>query len=815
MTTAELSPIMQRQYELEREMVRDGVDRYFREVANAKAKGREHTTRYGVNIMRTLIEPLARQIEEWREKALYGTPGRRASAAVVLEDQNASVLAYIVVKQTISKMSLHNGVKFLSLAVQIGRAAEDEARFDFYSRENGALYNGILRQLKDRTMHEGYQRGHMIRAMRKYGYEFEGWGRATRVHVGTALVHCLVEATGLWQLAHVREGRRTTGMLTPKEELVALVSQMEEQCAILAPSKFPMIVEPAPWEGPYGGGYHFLPDPLPLITGFTDNRQMRAVEKADMSSVYEAVNAIQSTPWRVNRGVLDVANTLWARNTDQPFAGLPAPRQLEIPPKPADVSENEEARSAWRREAAATYRANYASTTKRVSVNSTLYTATRFADEEAIYFPQQLCFRGRIYSSAPHLSPQGHDLSKGLLQFAEGKPINDDRALEWLMIHGANVFGEDKRSMDARLDWVEENEERILQVGDDPLSDLWWQHADKPFQFLAFCLDYTSFQREGWGYLSHLPIALDGSCNGLQHYSAMVRDREGGKAVNLVPAEEPADVYQLVADLTMDKLREMPVEVEHRAKWLELGVSRKLTKRPVMIVPYSGTRHAATKYTARYITDELPAHFGGEKEVFHAALCVTGAMWKAIDETVVSARKAMQFLTKTARSVAKSGNPMTWTTPDGFPVLQAYTVMEHRKVKTRMGGSLVYLTMREASKNQTIDVKAQCSAVAPNFVHSLDGTALRSYVLLARDNGINSFSMVHDSFGTHAADTEMSAACLRHAFVNMYSDHNVLEDFRAEAMEQVDEEHAEDVPNVPEFGDLDIAEVRHSPYFFA
>ena len=113
------------------------------------------------------------------------------------------------------------------------------------------------------------------------------------------------------------------------------------------------------------------------------------------------------------------------------------------------------------------------------------------------------------------------------------------------------VFGEDKCSMDARLDWVEENEARILQVGDDPLSDLWWQHADKPFQFLAFCLEYTAFQREGWGYVSHLPIALDGSCNGLQHFSAMVRDKEGGEAVNLVPADEPADVYQLVADRTM------------------------------------------------------------------------------------------------------------------------------------------------------------------------------------------------------------------------------------------------------------------------
>ena len=71
MTTAELSPIMQRQYALEREMVRDGVDRYFREVDQAKVKGREYTTRYGVNIMRTLIEPLTKHC------LLYTSPSPR------------------------------------------------------------------------------------------------------------------------------------------------------------------------------------------------------------------------------------------------------------------------------------------------------------------------------------------------------------------------------------------------------------------------------------------------------------------------------------------------------------------------------------------------------------------------------------------------------------------------------------------------------------------------------------------------------------------------------------------------------------------
>eukprot|EP00957_Ditylum_brightwellii_P006029 456829-Ditylum_brightwellii.AAC.1 len=36
---------------------------------------------------------------------------------------------------------------------------------------------------------------------------------------------------------------------------------------------------------------------------------------------------------------------------------------------------------------------------------------------------------------------------------------------------------------------------------------------------------------------------MDGSCNGLQHYAALGRDRVGGKAVNLCNENEPQDVY--------------------------------------------------------------------------------------------------------------------------------------------------------------------------------------------------------------------------------------------------------------------------------
>lgn len=60
------------------------------------------------------------------------------------------------------------------------------------------------------------------------------------------------------------------------------------------------------------------------------------------------------------------------------------------------------------------------------------------------------------------------------------------------------------------------------------------------YLFLYFADDPTTF-------ISHLPIYQDGSCNGLQHYAALGRDQEGGKEVNLVPAEKPSDVYSSVA----------------------------------------------------------------------------------------------------------------------------------------------------------------------------------------------------------------------------------------------------------------------------
>lgn len=49
------------------------------------------------------------------------------------------------------------------------------------------------------------------------------------------------------------------------------------------------------------------------------------------------------------------------------------------------------------------------------------------------YFPHNMDFRGRTYPIPPHLNHLGQDLCRGLLIFAEGKPLGPS-GLRWYVV---------------------------------------------------------------------------------------------------------------------------------------------------------------------------------------------------------------------------------------------------------------------------------------------------------------------------------------------------------------------------------------------
>ncbi len=86
-------------------------------------------------------------------------------------------------------------------------------------------------------------------------------------------------------------------------------------------------------------------------------------------------------------------------------------------------------------------------------------------------------------------------------------------------------------------------------------------------------------------------------------------------------------------------------------------------------------------------------------------------------------------------------------------------------------------------------------------------------VQFALEFEIDSFAMIHDSYGTLAADTETLRNCLRNAFCSMYDGQNVLQNFANDV--KVALPAGVTLPPVPPMGTLDITQVLQSDFFFA
>lgn len=814
--------LLNRQIDMELRAKERGIARFNDAFTRAQESGRGQDTEGGVFLIKQAVKPVADGISAYLDRSLNGGAGRRAVAAVILKDIDVDLLAYVTMSNIVSALALYRSRPVSAVATAIARALEMELKMAAFDEQKPSLYTAIMSRLKDTGSTQEHTAKVMRQAIGKYGVEWDGWNVSERILLGAALVETAVQATGFAELEHVRVGHnKFSYIMRPSAEIVAWLEDRNEKASAIRPLVLPMIVPPREWKGLRGGGYrsdHILKAPLVKRMGKAHAEHLKG---ADLETTLVGLNAIQATAWCINRPVYDVARSLWELGRELP--GDSQRDTLDIPDKPEDIDTNEDARRAWREAAKAVHEANAKSRSGRLLTAHILDTAGELRDEAAIFFPHALDFRGRCYARPHALNPQGTDLAKAMLTFANGKPLGDDRAVGWLAIHGANSFGMDKVSHAERIDWVYDNEDAILAVAEDPLGNAWWHEADAPWAFLSFCLEWAGYREHGLKFVSSLPIPLDGSCNGIQHYSAMLRDPVGGAAVNLTLMDEdkPQDIYAAVARVVLAKLEKIATDPDSdkawvAGAWLAFGIDRKMTKRQVMVLPYGGTRNSCVKYTQKAVQERIAkgvaAPFGMD-ELPQQSMWLGGVIWDAIGETVVAARDAMGWLQKVARVATVAGVPLTWTTPTGFVAFQAYKETKERLIKTRINGSIVRFAHNE--ETDKLAKYKQPLGIAPNFVHSLDAAAMMLTVRTAVHNGVGSFAMIHDSYGTLAADTDMLGNCLRHAFHDMYTDHDVLERFRDEIAAQLPPEAVAKLPPLPAKGSLDLSGVLESPFFFS
>jgi DNA-directed RNA polymerase, mitochondrial len=819
-----MSTLEERQVALEIESVVLGRQRY---EDRRQAEG-ESATRAGAVQVKRALPAVADALVAFAVEATSGKAGRKHTAIKYLAKVEPDEAAYLALRYALDGAAF--GEKAQTVAIRIGSAlqdhvnlmsmaAGDEREDDAERKRMKRLFRKVLEQVKTSTS-ERHRTGVWRHVLAKYAKTAVTWADTDKLHVGLKLLELVQDSTGLVQLERRTNRKNDTPVyLVFTPEAAEWFANAHMTASLWEPVHQPMLVPPRRWTGPTTGGY--LSDAIraKLVTtsvpGFID--ELRNVE---MPRVLDALNAVQETGWRINRTVLDTMGAVWAMPGFKHLFATPAD---PAPVRPAGVPdgvaledlplEQREAMLVWKQtrarhmEAKAREESSTAVAAQRVGL------ARKFAAEDRFYFPHFLDFRGRMYPFCATLSPQGDDASRGLLQFAEGKPLGE-RGGFWLKVHLANVFGVDKVSYAERVQWVEEHHDVLVACAVDPLAHTFWTEADggnNPWQALAACCEYAGYAVAGEDFVSHLAIGMDGSCSGLQHYSAMLRDSEGARQVNLMPAEKPGDIYtavakkaQAVVDLSTD---------EAAAPWAG-NIRRLIAKQPTMTYCYSASQYGM----AGQIEVAVRKLGGGDylsvedHDVRRHAVYLAGIVRAAIGETVVAAKTAMDFLQGVARLAAEHDLPIRWHAPSGFPVVQAYRKVVGSRIEVMYQGVRLDLTV--ATEGAAIDKKRQANGVAPNFVHACDSSHLMATVLLGQENGLSSWACVHDSFGCHAADVDVLHACIRTAFVEQYTP-DVLSAFRQEIAEQLPPELVEQLPEVPAMGDLELSAVLDAQYFFA
>lgn len=842
--------------DLELEAFNLGSQRYLRRLENSIQRGEVNNDAALKPIVQHLIPIISEYIEDWLKNEEQ-KPRRKSAQYKTIKSLEPDTIAFIGIKLSLNKLIKNEMITCQHIASHIGRALEEEIRYnrlrafeeDYKTRIVAGAQKRVGESYKRQYLSSTEQ--HIIEQSNGDVSRWERWSNQEAISLGMRVVDFIISSCHLLEreVVNVKGKSHAELKLHPswKKKIVGRAFSLSE----LSPMYQPMVIPPKPWTDMNSGGY-YSKGRAPLSFIRINNQEAKArYDDVDLSMIFRAINVAQDTPWKINQKVLNVVETIY--QWEHPVGGIPSVHEYELPPRIPGMDEDstvgKKLLKKWKKECIPFYRKEKARVSKRLSCEFMIGQAKKFRNHKAIYFPCNLDFRGRLYA-VPFFNPQGNDLTKGLLTFSNGKPIGE-LGFYWLKIHGANVAGIDKVSFEDRIKWINDNENMIISCANDPINNLEWAETDSPFMFLAFCFEYLAVKVNGLTYCSSLPISFDGSNSGTQHFSAMLRDSPGAETVNLSCSSIPQDIYQIIADDIEHKLQEDLINgteskkdfreendgtvyeiIKHGTKalakqWLDYGMNRKVTKRPVMTVVYSATQYG---FSDQLLEDCVrPAIDDGSGYMFtearQACQYMAALIWQSCHETISAAMKVMDWLKTSAKLLAKEikkdgvvikkAKPVHWVCPDGFPVWQNYYKQRKTSILTLINGKESRAKVSDDDTSSFNPTK-QANGVAPNFVHSMDGCHLRKTVLKANTKyNITAFSLIHDSFGTIPADAENLYHSIREAFVEMYEENDVIKDFYYQFENQLPVELLSKMPPLPEKGNFDIKEVLKSKYCFA
>ncbi|KAJ7875287.1 DNA/RNA polymerase [Mycena olivaceomarginata] len=750
---------------------------------------------------------------------------------MLIKAEKLSILTIVELMRLQGTGGVTEGMKTARALISVGKAVETEYKAQM-CKSNNIEIPSLPQPPRDYFSNMGYRSLQERRvAAARFMMDNEGWTapwtQALRSQVGAVLVECLMDVAEVTRTAK----DHLTGTVITEEQpafyqsyeyhrgqklgvirLNPMVSQrLSKDPVPIHPRHLPMLVKPKPWVNYNEGGYLYSKS---TVMRFKDSIEQRsylkyASEQGHVELVYAGLDVLGSTPWRINKRIFDVVLAVW--NSGKRLGKMPPEMYDEPEPvAPPDAETDMYARNVYITRMRAYNQAKAANHSDRCGVNYKIEISRSFLND-TFYLPHNVDFRGRAYPLPPHLNHVGDDLSRGLLMFAEKKPLGA-RGFRWLKIHLSNLYGYDKANFDERAAFTDDHMEDIYDSVLHPLDGRgWWQGADDPWQCLATCMEVYSAIESGdpEAYESALPVHQDGTCNGLQHYAALGGDHQGAQQVNLAAGERPSDVYTFVGNMVEKILEQDAANGDRFAIMLKGKVSRKVVKQTVMTTVYGVTFIGARDQIEKQLKDrkDLP-----QEECWLAASYLAKRVLSAIGDLFTGATEIQTWLNICARLISKSipqerideaqtehkrkravaqrrkkravlpdaylkkeqMTSVVWTTPLGLPICQPYRKTARKQIFTAM--QTVYIS--DPGAPAEVNTMKQASAFPPNFIHSLDATHMMLTAIECRVQGLT-FASVHDSYWTHACSIDHMSEIIRDTFIALHSS-DVLQKLEAE-----------------------------------
>ncbi len=643
---------------------------------------------------------------------------------------------------------------------------------------------------------------------------------ATKLSLGAILLDCIYKGSpDLLTVSTQTTSAGTWGQqkIWWSDDFLTDVTNLHAAIAVSAPLKRPMLVPPIDWErkpdGRFTGGYYLIQQKLYRVS-------WHAHRFNPSDQALAALNAVQKTAWRVNKSVYSF---LMRMTTFGPQ--FPTAKPVRLNKEAWDLLDRE-----GRQHVSQSYRDEFATyisdTSKAMSFERQMLQAKALLGRP-FWQPHAFDFRGRLYASNQMLTSMGDHFSKGLIEYHNGKALGAE-GLEALLIHAANDFGYDKLPIVERRQKILELVPSMTKaVTQDAVALELLQKADSPMTFFAAMIEVVEAlsMDDPTAYISHIPLAVDGTNNGLQLLSLLGKDPIGAKKTNCTN-DERQDIYlevglavraQLVNVL---QVKDTTDPVYHAALAWESAVMddkkvRALCKRSTMTKAYGCTREGIREQLVqdKFVNDiEIPEFFG-ELPVMAGRHKLAGYLrdWIMVahEQSMVEAVKIMAYLRQTSKTLAKNDYALSWVTPDDCEVQQDYRVVKDRLVRT-------FDNWQRRIKVQTpeLSVSKSAAAASPNIVHSLDACMLRMVANRLSENGIEDMSFIHDSYAVHACNLGVLSKVLREVAVEMFEGNWLHNCFHRGVVRLT--EGSLELDDPPSQGSLDIpAEIPNARYFFS